>query len=99
MTDWILILTYLVTQSPVLSDCIAFPEHKIECIHGAEVEVLGDQVTKRIVLNVYRGDAGRKECVDQAVRFADHVDPLPKDIALRIANGTPMTYICKEQPQ
>ena len=102
MTDWILILTYLVT--PLLSDpveCTPMPDgfDKDICIVGAQPELPSESVGKTIVLNVYRGDTAKKDCVDQAVRYADNVDFLPLDIGLQIAEGTPMTYTCRGVPQ
>ena len=102
MTDWILILTYLVT--PLLSDpveCAPMPDSfdKDICVYGAQPELPSESVGMTIVLNVYRGDTARADCSGQAFRYAENIDFLPLDIGLRIAEGTPMTYTCKPVPQ
>lgn len=93
---WILTLSYLVTQLSGHPECSPMPDLLDGmCIHGAEVEELGDPVTKDIVLNVYNGSSARKDCYDQAVRYAENIEPLPPGIILQIADGEPMTYTCR----
>ena len=95
MIDWILILSYLVTANQVTEPQCSPGFDTGVCIYGAQPEELSDLVNKRIILNVYRGYDSRQECVDQAERFANNIDPLPPEIDLQIADGTPMQYICR----
>lgn len=104
MIKWVLILTYLATPSPstqLPSNCAQLPDHFDEevCIHGAKPQNPSDPEPSQIVLNVYSGDGARKACVDQAVRFADREEELPRDIKLLIGNSIAETYICREELQ
>jgi hypothetical protein len=65
------------------------------CISMARPENPVAPEPKELVLYVFEN---KKDCVDQAVRFADGDDTLPMPIRLQLSDSVAEAYICRERP-
>jgi hypothetical protein len=95
--DWILVLSYIVTPSPSdEANCAPIPEQYAGdgegCIAMPVPESPVPIKPKEIVLNFY---STKKDCLDQAVRFADRVEVLPPEVTLMLSDSVAESYICR----